>query len=56
MDPDANLKEQRDLLRKFRKRNRLTAGEAARLAELVDSLDEWISRGGFLPEAWRQKA
>ena len=55
MDPTANLKEQRDLLRKFRARNRLTAGEAARLAELVDSLDEWISNGGFLPEQWSKR-
>jgi hypothetical protein len=26
------------------------SGEA--LAELVDALDEWLSRGGFLPAAW----
>ena len=23
------------------------------LAELVQSLDEWLSKGGFLPEDWR---
>lgn len=54
MDPNANLAEQRQLLRKYRTRNRLTAGEAARLAELTDALDEWLSNGGFLPDAWRR--
>ncbi len=39
MDPDANLAEQRRLLRKFRQKNRLTAGEASRLAELADALE-----------------
>jgi len=53
MDPNANLAEQRRLLRKFRQRNRLTAGEATRLAELVDALDEWLVNGGFLPVAWQ---
>ncbi len=55
MDPDANLAEQRRLLRKFRMRGRLTAGEASRLAELADALDEWISKGGFLPAAWNRE-
>ena len=55
MDPNANLAEQRRLLRKFRSRNRLTSGEATRLAELVDALDEWLSGGGFMPEAWSAK-
>lgn len=53
MDPNANLAEQRRLLRRFRQRNRLTAGEANRLAELVDALDEWLSQGGFMPDAWQ---
>lgn len=54
MDPDANLREQRDLLRSYRRKNRLTALEAGRLVELVDALDGWISNGGFLPEAWQR--
>lgn len=28
---------------------------ARSLAELVDSLDGWLSRGGFLPKAWEHK-
>lgn len=26
--------------------------EAVRMAELVRALDEWLSKGGFLPAAW----
>jgi len=28
--------------------------DAARLAELVVSLDHWIQNGGFLPDDWRK--
>lgn len=59
MDPNANLEEQRDL-------SKTLAGplpgevyegvevqdQSARLAELVESLDEWIMKGGFLPDEW----
>ena len=24
------------------------------IAELIDALDGWISRGGFLPQKWRK--
>lgn len=27
-------------------------GQAMRMAELFEGLDEWLSRGGFLPEDW----
>ena len=27
---------------------------AARLAELVQALDEWLSKGGFLPKEWER--
>lgn len=29
--------------------------DAARLAELVLALNEWIMRGGFLPVPWQKK-
>jgi len=29
--------------------------DAERLAELVQALDGWLSRGGFQPAAWRVK-
>lgn len=55
MDPEANLNEQRRIA------DRLLTGDmvghvpdtdAVRLAELVVSLDGWLSAGGFLPRDW----
>lgn len=61
MDPDANLKEQLDLARRIIRILDDSAyafapvpAQAARLAELVLALDEWIVRGGFLPSRWRR--
>jgi hypothetical protein len=34
----------RDLVRSY--------DSADRLAELIEALDNWISRSGFLPDAW----
>lgn len=25
-----------------------------RLADLMEALDEWLSKGGFLPKAWQR--
>jgi len=59
MDPNANLEEQRRLTQKLLS---LTVGEAdlpdlhsdaVRLAELVEALDVWLTRGGFLPSEWQ---
>ena len=57
MDPDANLAEQAKLARRILAAD--DAGDyadhdASRLAELVEALDEWIRRGGFLPQAWKR--
>jgi hypothetical protein len=51
MDPTANLTEALQLAAD------LVEGEdpdAARLAELVIALDEWLRRGGFLPVPWQR--
>lgn len=63
MDPDANLKEQRELASRILhilntvgesgKAASLIMEHAARLAELEEALDKWIAGGGFLPAAWR---
>lgn len=65
MDPDANLKEQReqaaillslpaDDLGNYTQEEQSRAYFASlRLAELVQALDQWITRGGFLPQAWK---
>lgn len=49
MDPNANLAEQRRL---FSSLDKWTRADLERLAELAEALDEWISAGGFLPDAW----
>ncbi len=33
----------------------LVADNGVRLAELVRVLDDWIQRGGFLPQQWKKK-
>lgn len=58
MDPNANLTRQLELSK------RLIAcsdssdctqcmADGFELAELVESLNGWISKGGFLPEQWK---
>ena len=58
MDPDANLKEQREIVKDLIDGNDYDTDEwlamANRLADLVEALDGWLSNGGFLPLAWRQ--
>lgn len=54
MDPNANLARQRELAAQILAHGRaFTADQSEELAALVQSLDEWIINGGFLPEAWR---
>lgn len=52
MDPNANLSETRELVAKAFNGETLDPHDTLRLAELVSSLDEWLTNGGFLPEAW----
>jgi hypothetical protein len=56
MDPNAALNEIRALAAEILDPNRRVADrssvDAQRLAELLQGLDRWISRGGFLPKAW----
>lgn len=60
MDPDANLKEQRQLLKKVEEaldsNEPLANSDLERLLELTTGLDEWLSHGGFLPAAWGKRA
>ncbi len=44
MDPDANLRELRDLAR--------TGDDPDRMAELFIALDDWLTSGGFKPADW----
>jgi hypothetical protein len=54
MDPDANLKEQREIVRRMLD-GTPRRSDGLRLAELVEALDCWIVTGGFLPKAWARK-
>jgi hypothetical protein len=59
MDPNATLEEMRTLSAKMRKDyedpdgNGIDQDDANRLAELVEAMDGWLSKGGFLPAAWK---
>lgn len=64
MDPDTNLKEQRQLCKDIDEllngenelsedqKNAKIADKANRLVDLVDGLDSWLKRGGALPKEW----
>lgn len=64
MDPDQNLKEQRDLAEQIIDIIEASNGAVAplsieeirdlayRLADRVQALDGWLTRRGFLPAAW----
>jgi hypothetical protein len=55
MDPDACLKEIREIKKEILCGNVILADMehvSDRLAELIDTLDYWITRGGFLPKDW----
>lgn len=52
MDPDANLKEQQEIASRINE-DIHDQNDPFRLAELVEALHEWISRGGALPKAWQ---
>lgn len=55
MDPETNLKDQRRLAERILNGDG-DESDAYRLAELVEALDEWIAKGGFLPARWKRRA
>ena len=55
MDPNAALTEIREITSKVLNTDiskHETTDLLWRLAELTNALDEWLSRGGFKPDAW----
>ncbi len=56
MDPTANLTEQLELARSIQSDvdngREVDAHDAARLAELVLNLHEWMRSGAMLPDHW----
>lgn len=58
MDPNACLEEIRELVSDIfadDKSNIDSLRRGDRLAELVEALDGWLSKGGFLPADWTTK-
>ena len=68
MDPNAILKQQLEIAEEIKKiwddcngdgtltksQMEIVSDHANQLAELVLDLNTWITKGGFLPEAWRE--
>ena len=53
MDPNKTLEEMRALVERIHEElDEDATTSAEELALLVTSLDEWLTRGGFLPDAW----
>lgn len=50
MDPDACLAR----IREAAEADRMQGPPYDSLAELVQAMDEWLSKGGFLPQAWAE--
>lgn len=69
MDPNANLQKQREIVQRLqelhdvgRQHSGLDISDedevmalAMQLAELVEALDGWLSKGGFLPDVWKHQ-
>jgi hypothetical protein len=59
MDPNAALKEIREIIKEaddcLNSEEELVAFNFSRLVDLIDGLDGWISKGGFLPDDWTGK-
>lgn len=53
MDPDAVLAKIREILQQHPER--FDDERFAELANSIEALDYWLSRGGFLPQAWRRE-
>lgn len=62
MDPNENLSRQRGIVSDITELRELgeahvpygqVAVLAYELAELVSALDEWLAKGGFLPNRWQ---
>lgn len=56
MDPNETLKQLRELLGRDNTPRSVTAKlcTLADAEELFQALDEWLSKGGFLPEEWKR--
>lgn len=57
MDPTAAVREIREIVTGWENcPGRATEREVDRLVDLWQGLDQWMSKGGFLPEQWRRRS
>lgn len=55
MDPNKTLETIRKLITKLANEDEVwTVEDTEEFSYLVEGLDEWLSRGGFLPKAWER--
>lgn len=54
MDPDVCLQKIRELIVELRGSSKISTTEACadEISEHFEALDEWISKGGFMPADW----
>lgn len=59
MDPNANLEEMLRWAEQFQTDlydgNDLAHDDAQRFLDLFEALDEWLRKGGALPQAWERR-
>ncbi len=57
MDPNATLARMREISTAIDNAgsDEYLAALATELRELTDAMDQWLSKGGALPEAWQRK-
>jgi hypothetical protein len=52
VDPNATLADIRETVAKTYREGGATLDDTSHLFDLVESIDNWLSKGGFLPDAW----
>ena len=59
MDPNVTLAELREMVARWNQATQVGDPAAKAYAEYAadaaDRLDQWLSKGGFLPDAWRDR-
>lgn len=53
MDPDTALETIRALVKGYQDEEGITGRDVTTLVETVAGLDEWLTKGGFLPKDWK---
>ena len=53
MDPDLTLNQIRELIQAAKKDDAVYQEESGWMFDLIERLDNHMSRGGMLPDAWR---